>query len=99
MNPKDLPLLLEIARDPSDCLLNHRVSKPALKRLMSHDLIEVETRRISTWSTPQIGVARPSVYGVWNPHAAWKDRTEIHARLTQTGHAWIAEFRTVRNGV
>lgn len=101
MNNTDLALMLEIAKDPSDCYLNYKVSKAALKRLIADGLILVETRRMSVWEnlpdvTCQSNADRLRTFEAhWKRIAAlpWKNRSEIHARLTDDGYAWIDEFR------
>lgn len=100
----DLALLGEIARDPDDCHLNHKVSKAALKRLMADQLIEVETRRCSAWHTePDLrGLNNAEHLRVWEDWVRlrkarkWWDRSEIHARLTERGTQHVAELALER---
>lgn len=97
----DLRILIEIARLPEDCLLNHKVSKALLKRLLDSNLIEVETRRCVPWhrepdTSCMDNVQRLRTYEDWGRMMRskfWGERTEIHARLTDVGVAYMAEYR------
>lgn len=107
VNEKDLPLFLEIATNPDDCLLNHKVSKSALKRLIGEGLIEVETRRISTWfnqnPAPQFKThaEQREWWAEWDRirrARKWKDRSEVHACLTEQGRQHFVRFVSERTG-
>lgn len=66
---KDIPLLLEIVKSSEDCLINHKVSKRQLKRLIDEGLIEVETRKMSTWSVSGPG---PEAFWISNGCPGWE---------------------------
>lgn len=105
MPQPQVTLMLEIARcdQPTDCHLNHKVTKSHLKTLMDLNLIEVETRRCSTWKrNPGVngpamtGAERNRIYEEWGRKVRarhWQDRSEIHARLTDDGWAWYDEWK------
>lgn len=107
LDDKDLPLLLEICKAPDDCHLNHKVTKRQLKRLMTEGLIEVETRRMSSWFTEPdyTGLSNAERYESMKAHVRqrkarqWFDRTEVHACLTSLGAEWYREYWLDKNRV
>lgn len=67
----------------------HRPSEPALRRLMDAGLIEVETRRCSTWHTAD------SVHPTWQDRTLWAIR-----RIPGRHQVWLygVTLVTVDNG-
>lgn len=101
MPSADQMLMLEIACSPDDCHINHTVSKAVLRRLMTLGLIWVETRRMTTWHfepvvTGMNATERLRFWEEWGRQRRaqpWQDRSEVHARLTDAGVAWVKQFK------
>lgn len=89
---KDIPLLLEICHSPEDCLLNHKVAKTQLKRLIDLGLIEVETRNISPW----IPSGPPSdAYWISNGCPGWNTMSVQRRKAAPTA----LEIQTAKNAL
>ena len=101
MPQPQVTLMLEISAFPTDCHLNHKLNKRALKSLMDLSLVEVETRRCSAWKrdpdlTGLDNAQRLRAYEDWGSKIRarnWVDRSEIHARFTDDGFAWHDEWK------